>query len=151
MLTDLFRLAAVAVAATGVVAAPASADPVTTLPVLKRALTIVAKEEGDDNQVLFMMVDAVKKGQTKSQTMTLDAGATYHVYAVGDDNRIKDIDLKVDDADGKEVGRDEDDTNLAIVELRVRKTQQFKFKVEPFRMRAGVGDGFFALIIVRVE
>lgn len=124
---------------------------VSTLPVLKRAVAAVDKEEDRGNQVLLLQVDSVQKGSTKSQTITLAAGSKYRVYAIGDDNRIVDIDLSIDDADGKEVGKDDDDKNVAIVEVRVAKTQRYTLKTTPFKLKENIKDGFFALIVVRVD
>jgi len=86
---------------------------------MKAAAVCVAKEEAQGNQVLFVQIDVVRKGFTSSQTLTLGAGSKYRIYAIGDGNRIVDIDLSVDDADGNEVGKDNDFTNVAIVEVRV--------------------------------
>jgi len=124
---------------------------ISALEVMKAAAVCVAKEEAQGNQVLFVQIDVVSKGFTRSQTLTLRAGSKYRIYAIGDGNRIVDIDLSVDDADGNEVGKDNDFTNVAIVEVRVAKTQQYTLKAHPFRLKDGIKDGFFAFIIVRID
>ena len=118
---------------------------------MKAAAVCVALEEARGNQVLLVQIDVATKGFTRSQTLTLQAGSKYRIYAIGDGNRIVDIDLSVDDADGKEVGKDNDFTNVAIVEVRVAKTQQYTLKAHPFRLKDGIKDGFFAFIIVRID
>jgi hypothetical protein len=129
---------------------PAQAQ-VTTLPILKRTLAVVAKEEAIGNQIIFVTIDNVEKGANKSHNITLPANAKYRIYAVGDDERILDIDLVVLDSNGREVGRDDDDQNVAIVEVRVRRTQQYTLKVIPDKLKAGVQDGFFSLVVVRID
>ena len=124
---------------------------VSALEVMKAAAVCVAKEEAQGNQVLLVQIDVATKGFTRSQTLTLQAGSKYRIYAIGDGNRIVDIDLSVDDADGNEVGKDNDFTNVAIVEVRVAKTQQYTLKAHPFRLKDGIKDGFFAFIIVRID
>jgi hypothetical protein len=124
---------------------------VSALSVLKASAVVVEKEEDRGNQVLLVQVDVATKGFTKSQTITLSAGSKYRIYAVGDSKRIVDIDLSIDDADGKEVGKDDDDKNIAIVEVQVRKTQRYTLKANPFALKEGIKDGFFALIVVRVD
>ena len=118
---------------------------------MKAAAVCVAKEEAQGNQVLLVQIDVATKGFTRSQTLTLRAGSKYRIYAIGDGNRIVDIDLSVDDADGKEVGKDNDDKNVAIVEVRVAKTQQYTLKAHPYKLKDGIKDGFFAFIIVRIN
>jgi hypothetical protein len=124
---------------------------VTTLPVLKRTLTVVANEEAKSSQVLFVQVDHVERGFSKTQTYTLTAGSTYRVWAIGDDDRILDIDLEVLDKDGDRVVKDDDDRNEALVQFRVSKTQHFTLKVVPYKMKEGVKDGFYSLVVVRVD
>jgi len=124
---------------------------VSALEVMKAAAVCVALEEARGNQVLLVQIDVATKGFTRSQTLTLQAGSKYRIYAIGDGNRIVDIDLSVDDADGNEVGKDNDFTNVAIVEVRVAKTQQYTLKAHPYKLKDGIKDGFFAFIIVRID
>jgi hypothetical protein len=124
---------------------------VSALEVMKAAAVCVALEAARGNQVLLVQIDVATKGFTRSQTLTLQAGSKYRIYAIGDGNRIVDIDLSVDDADGNEVGKDNDFTNVAIVEVRVAKTQQYTLKAHPFRLKDGIKDGFFAFIVVRID
>ncbi len=125
---------------------------VSTAEILKRAIVVVAAEEAAGNQILMILVDSVSRGGMKTQTLTLGAGADYRVIAIGDDERIADLDLVVHDAIGRQIGKDDDTSNIAIVNFRAVRTQQYSMTVNPFRMRNNiVRDGFFVLIIVRVD
>lgn len=122
---------------------------VSTVDVLKRTLAAVGKIEQNGGQVLFIQIDNVHKDYTKSQTYELGSGATYTIAAIGDDDRIDDIDLKVLDANGLTVAEDQDAQNIAVVALAPRRSQRFSLKVNPYAMKRGANDGFYALIVAR--
>jgi hypothetical protein len=127
---------------------PAARAQVSTLEVLQRTAMLVGLEEGKGNQVLLVLIDHVAQGGTTTQTYTLSGGNTYRVYAVGDDNRIADIDLAVY-SNGNLVRRDDKEANVAAVSFFVGVTQKFAFKVTPYKLRPGARDGFYGLVIVR--
>jgi hypothetical protein len=139
-----------ALLAAGVVTGAAAAG-VSTQDVLKRTLAIVALEESRDNQVLFIQVDVISRDVIKSQTYTLPGGSRYRVYAIGDGGRIADLDLEVRDSDNDLVKKDDDDSNVAIVEFRVARTEKFTFKVDAAKMKPGAKDGFYGLVVVRLD
>lgn len=144
------RVAGMIIVLVGTMPQAASAQ-VSALEVMKIAALFAGLEEAQGNQVLLVHISVATKGFTTSQTLTLQAGSKYRIYALGDGNRIVDIDLSVDDADGKEVGKDNDDKNVAIVEVRVVKTQQYTLKAYPYKLKNGIKDGFFAFLIVRID
>src|SRR5262249_35509632 len=147
----VYRLALASGAAGLLLAAGAAHAQISTLSVLKRGLACAAMEEGQSNQILLFQIDSLRRGFTKSQTYTLPGGADYRVYAIGDDDRIEDIDLEVFDAGGRLVAKDIDDSNVAIVNFRVTRTQKYEFKVNPYKMKDGAPDGFYSLVVVRID
>src|SRR5690349_3980125 len=94
--------------------------------VLKRATAIVEKLEEQKAQVLFLQVDNIEKEKISTQTYTLESGSTYAIVAIGDADRIQDIDLVVVDENGDVAGKDTDDANVAIVKVNSKKTQSYK-------------------------
>ncbi len=124
---------------------------VSTMNVLKRTAAAVALEEQRDEQVLFIQVDHVSRNNQRKQTYPLDGNARYRIYAIGDDDRITDIDLSVLNDRNLLVKRDNDAENIAIVDFAVQQAGNYTFQVNPYRMRSGARDGFFSLILVRLE
>lgn len=117
--------------------------------VMKRALAAIEKLEGEEAQILFVQVDNISKGQLSTQTYTLDKGSRYAVIALGDEERIQDIDLVVVDEDGEVAGKDSDDKNVAVVQLQPKKKQVFKLAVKGYKMSRD--DGFFGIVICRLD
>lgn len=117
--------------------------------VLERAGAVVEKLEEQDAQVLFIQVDNISKEQIATQSYALEPGSTYAIVAVGDQDRIQDIDLAVADSDGDIVGKDNDESNLAIVKIKPRVKETFKIAVKGYKMTRS--DGFYAIIICRLD
>ncbi len=122
---------------------------VSMLNVLKRAVAAVVLEEDKGNQVMFLQIDNVKEGYVSSQTYSLKAYQDYTIYAIGDSDRIADIDMEVFDDNGNSVGEDDDASNVAIVNLTPKWAASFKIKVKPYQMKSGAADGFYGIIVVR--
>jgi hypothetical protein len=106
---------------------------VSMLDVSKRTFSVLAHEE------------------VNNQTYHLEAGSGYKVYAIGDDNRILDIDLEVLDEEGKRIGVDDDDQNVAIVRFENKKSQKVTLRAWPSKLANGINDGFFGLVVVRMR
>ncbi len=121
---------------------------VSTQNVLKRVSAVVEKLEGQGAQILFIQVDAIKQEQLSTQTYALQGGSTYAVVAVGDEDRIQDIDLAVVDEEGDLAGKDTDDSNLAVVKFKSTASQTYKFGVKGYKMSKK--DGFFAIVVARL-
>lgn len=117
--------------------------------VMKRATAVIDKLEESGAQVLFMQIDNVKKDAIALQSYTLTAGSEYAIIAIGDADRIQDIDLAVLDGNSDLAGKDNDDTNLAIVKVTPKKTQTYKMGVKGAGMTKN--DGFYAIIICRLD
>ena len=122
---------------------------VSTANVLGRVLAAVVAIESNDQQVLFIQVNNLDRGMRTSQSYRLDDNSSYTILAIGDEERIQDIDLVVYDGKGKEVGRDKDAQNIAMVTLTPRREGTFKFTVEGYRMNAR--DGFYGIILYRLN
>lgn len=128
--------------------ASAANAQVSTQNVLKRVSAVVEKLEGQGAQILFIQVDAIKQEQLSTQTYALQGGSTYAVVAVGDEDRIQDIDLAVVDEEGDLAGKDTDDSNLAVVKFKSTQSQTYKFGVKGYKMSKK--DGFFAIVVARL-
>jgi hypothetical protein len=124
---------------------------VSMLEASKRTFSVIGHEEDKGNQVLFMQINSVAKETANNQSYQLQAGSVYKIYAVGDDNRILDIDLEVLDEDGKRLGMDNDDQNVAIVRFENPKSQKITLRAWPGKLANGVNDGFFGLVVVRMR
>jgi hypothetical protein len=122
---------------------------VTATNVMKRATSVIEKLESQKAQVLFVQIDNIEKEKISTQTYTLEAGSTYAVVAIGDEERIQDIDLVVVDEDGEIDGKDTDDANVAIVKVKSKKTQAYKIGVKGYKMAKN--DGFYAIVICRLD
>ena len=122
---------------------------VSVSPVLDKLSQVVEKVEKDNAQVLFIQVDNLSKGQQSAQTYTLESNSKYGIAVVGDENRIQDVDVRVLDANGDKVAEDKDNSNIAVVSLTPKRTQQFKIVVSAYKMSAK--DGFFGIVIFRID
>ena len=120
---------------------------VSSVEVIKRVLATVAIIEDNDDQVLFVQIDNIRRDVTDSQTYTLDSGSEYGIIVVGDDERIQDIDVKVYDQDGDLVGKDSDNENIAMVSVAPRRRQKYEITVSAYEMSSN--DGFYGIIIYR--
>ena len=111
---------------------------------------VVSVEEDQDNQSLFVQVDNATRGGAKTQTYALNTGETYRIYAVGDQQRIRDIDLAVYSPSGSYIIEDSDSSNIALVQFAARSTGYYTLKITPYSMTSGIRDGFYGLVVVRV-
>jgi hypothetical protein len=124
---------------------------VSVMPVVERCSTVIAELEKQDAQILLFQIDHVSKGGTSSQTYTLRGGNDYFIIAIGDEERIADVDLCVYDSDGDKVKCDADDKNIAIVDFTSKIEQKYKFVVSAYKMNEDYTDGFFGLIVARMK
>jgi hypothetical protein len=142
-------LAIVFVAAlTGVGAVSVNAQ-VSMQNVMKRASAVVEKLESQKAQILFMQIDTLEKGDISTQSYNLEAGQEYAIVAIGDEERIQDIDLVVVDDNAKVIGKDDDEENIALVKVKPKKSGTFNLGVKGFKMARN--DGFYAVIICRID
>lgn len=131
---------------------------VSTVNVLRNALDAVALGEQQGRQVLFIQIDHIAKGEVKSIPYPLRLGSEYLVVAVGDHNRILDIDLGVQVVGGPVIGADQSESNVAMVTIpRVspvvagRDVIRFDFSVQAYTVARNHNDGFYALIVYRMD
>lgn len=117
--------------------------------VMDRAKTVVDKLEDEGYQVLYMKIDNIKKDAIALDSYPLTAGNKYAIIAIGDADRIQDIDLAVLDGNSELAGKDNDDSNLAIVKVNPSKSQTYKIGVKGYQMSKN--DGFYAIIICRLD
>jgi len=115
--------------------------------IMGRLMETIAFTENNDWQIVFLQVDNLVQNQVSRQTYTLQADSGYVLVALGDGNRITDIDLQVYDDSGKLLGEDKDDSNAAIVEVETKQQTKVTLSVSAWSMEAN--DGFFALLIAR--
>jgi len=115
--------------------------------IMGRLMETIAFTENNDWQIVFLQVDNLVQNQVTRQTYTLQADSGYVLVALGDGNRITDIDLQVYDDSGKLLGEDKDDSNAAIVEVETKQQTKVTLSVSAWSMEAN--DGFFALLIAR--
>ncbi|MEK7728996.1 MAG: hypothetical protein AAB354_11325 [candidate division KSB1 bacterium] len=132
-----------------VIAGSAAHAQVTTANVLTRVVAAVATIEKAKSQILFIQIDNLKNGSTDSQTYSLSAGSAYSVIAIGDEQRIQDLDLEVYDENNSKVGEDSDAQNVAKVTVRPRWSGTFTFAVSAYRMSHQ--DGFYGIIVYRED
>lgn len=120
---------------------------------VRELVNIVANKVEEDNtdQVLIIVIDYVTRDGSATQTYYLSADNRYRVVAIGDNSRIKDLDLYVLNEYGSEVGRDSDERNVATFSFRPSSSGSYKFKVKPYKMTEGVKDGFFGLVVSRIR
>lgn len=119
---------------------------VSCINVLRRTVEQIDNAEEKGWQVLHMNMSTIDRGSTSSYATELKAGVRYAVIAVGDGDRVQDLDLYVLDEDGDQVGKDDDSSNLAIVYVRPRYTGKFRCVVKGYSMSRA--DAFFSIIIV---
>jgi hypothetical protein len=124
---------------------------VSTVKILENIALAVATIEENGGQIVNIQVDYVLKGSNSSNMYYLDKGSTYQIVAIGDSERIGDIDLTVSDDNGNEVGKDHDDKNVAVVKVEPQWGANFTFTVTPYKMADDVNDGFYGIIVVRID
>ena len=115
---------------------------------------IVDLVEQQGKQILFVQIDNVSRSSSKSQTYTVNTGREYTIVAVGDNARIKDLDLKVYEisSSGYEylLAKDEDEKNVAVVRVTPSRTGRLKIVVSPYAMvNNTVNDGFYSIVVAR--
>jgi hypothetical protein len=78
-----------------------------------------------------------------------ELGETYAVKAIGDEERIQDIDLEVIEINGKRMGKDDDSSNTAIVNFKAPRNGLYKIKVSANEMSNL--DGFYGIVVARTK
>ncbi len=119
--------------------------------IFERWLKQMATAQNYGDQVVFGKMDYCKRGTPDRTTNTLIGGTDYIIIAMGDGDRVTDLDLELHNEAGQRVAADTDETNTAIVRFRPRQTGSYKFTVTPAAMRADFQDAFYGLVIVRDE
>lgn len=119
---------------------------VSCVEVLKRSLAIIAIAEDKECQVLHMNMSTVDRGSTSAYSTELKAGVSYAIIAVGDGDRVQDLDLSVYDEYNNLVEKDDDSSNVAIVNVRPRRTQTYRCVVKGYSMSRP--DAFYSIIII---
>lgn len=117
--------------------------------ILRRSIIICRHIEGENNQILFMQIDNLQRNQRAVMSYSLNSGSSYTAIALGDDGRIKDIDIAVFDENQNEIASDNDASNVAVAQINPRWSGKFYFKISAYEMFSLVSDGFYALIIYR--
>jgi len=139
--------------ALGCVVAAAPAAVVSTRPIIKRLFAMVSKlEEEEEAQVLSVQVDTMVKGQPSAHTHALSAGSTYKIIAVGDQERVNVIQLRILDEDDNEVAKNEENpndeaNNVAFVDFEPDQSGKYKLQVVGKSMRTK--DAFYGIIVSR--
>ena len=122
---------------------------VSTVEIFKRILYTIDQLESFENQILFTQMNNIRKNSISTQIYTLSSGSSYTIFAFGDDERVMDIDLTVLDENNNVIGKDTDDTNIAIVDVRPKWSGDFKIQVSAYRMKSTYNDAFYGIIIAR--
>lgn len=141
------RIRKIAVALMLMGVAPIAFGVVSTAAILKRLVVVIDKLEEAGQQVLFAQIDNITKGHKDTQTYTLQQGASYKIIVIGDQDRVADIDLQVLDENGSVVGKDDDSSNVAVVDVSPIRTASFKFQVWAASMNAN--DAFYSIVVSR--
>lgn len=129
----------------------AFASPVPTANLLSRVIQVVQIMEQNNSQVLMMKMDNLTRGQSATIAYELSAGQTYHIVAVGDADRISDIDLSAMNDNGVILASDRKAENIAVVTLTPTTSGVFYFKVSPYAFVGSKQDGFFGLLVTRAD
>ena len=122
---------------------------VSTKEIFKRIIFTADKLENMGSQILFSQLDNIDRDSVDTQTYPLKSGNSYIIIALGDDERVQDIDLEVLDENNNVVGRDADGENIAIVEVRPKWSGIFKIRVSGYEMSSS--DAFYGIIIARTN
>ena len=120
---------------------------VSVKPVLRQVVPVVGLLERCGSQVLAVYMDCVARDGEKTFECELPSSPAYRCVALGDEERIQDIDVRVYDPLGNWVGEDRDETNVAAVEFRAELDGKYQFQVTPYEIYHD--DGFCGLIISR--
>jgi len=122
---------------------------ISTTAIFKQIITVVGTMEDNDAQVLFAQLDNIEKGMVSTQSYYLEGGSTYMVVAIGDGERLTDIDLQVLDSDEDLVGEDKDDSNVAVVSVSPSYGEKFYFRVSAYAMDSN--DAFYGIVVCRTD
>ena len=120
---------------------------VSCVEVLKNTLRVIDVAENEGWQILRMNMGTVDKGSVSTYTTTLSGGSTYTIVAVGDGDRVQDIDLVVLDEDEDLVEKDDDSKNIAVVTFTPRRTQEYICAVKGYTMSHR--DAFYCIVVIR--
>ncbi len=120
----------------------------TMTPIMNRAEEIVKYIEDDMNlEIVRMEYDILRT--SKATTRYLSHGWTYMIVAFGD-FRFKDIDVKVyrkDDGNWQEIGKDNDDSSVAIVYISPEQDAEYGIEITAYSFNEGYEVGHYGLII----
>jgi len=105
--------------------------------------------EESGGQILFMQIDNIELKEEKSIVYKLKAGAKYGIIAVGDNERITNIDLSIADDKAYKVGEDKKTANFARIKVQPKYDGLFVIHVIASNTIEKSKDGFFGLLIVR--
>ncbi|MBQ4143808.1 MAG: hypothetical protein IJD43_10065 [Thermoguttaceae bacterium] len=122
---------------------------VSSVPILKNSVVVAMALEEKGAQLLHMNISDLEKGGASTYTARLASGSSYVVVAVGDDERVQDLDLQVYDENDNLVEEDNDSKNIAVAQVAPKWTGEFKCKVSGYRMSHD--DAFYAILIFRVD
>ncbi|MBK9646636.1 MAG: hypothetical protein IPO67_16040 [Deltaproteobacteria bacterium] len=128
--------------------APAAAQQVESmLPVMDDLGTLITKLEGDGFQITDMTLGIAFEGAAPT-VVPVPVGQDDNVMmvAVGDKDRIEDLDLLVYDDRGQLVGQDDMTDNTPIVGFQALRSGLYEAQVVVARSKAEYSGGFFTMV-----
>ncbi|MCK6522672.1 hypothetical protein L6R49_14675 [Myxococcota bacterium] len=128
--------------------APAAAQQVeTVLPVMDDLGALINKLEGDGFQITDMTLGIAFEGAAPT-VVAVPVGQDDNVMmvAVGDKDRVEDLDLLVYDDLGQLVGQDDMTDNTPIVGFQALRTGLYEAQIVVARSRAEFSGGFFSMV-----
>ena len=149
MKTNRLNLLLLSALAFGAAADHASAI-VSPKGIFLKTSALIEKVEEDGSQVIFGKIDHIEKDASNTLSLNLRKGNKYMVFALGDDERVTDVDLTVKDESDYIIGTDEDEKNLALVKISPKWDGKFFLTVTAAQMAEEVNDAFFSVLIVRL-
>ncbi|QGJ70566.1 Hypothetical protein PBC10988_22630 [Planctomycetales bacterium 10988] len=128
-----------------------AAEPISSLGVFKRTTITVSLAENEGHQILFTTIGLMQRDSSKTHPYVLKGENHYKVFAIGDDDRITDVDLAIYDEQGKLIKQDDSSGNISEIEFDVDTEQTILMKVEPYAMKEGLQEGFYGLVVIRLQ
>jgi len=116
--------------------------------VISNLKEIVCKLEGEEKEVVHIESDLLYD-TPKTIYRRLSSQYNYRIAAISSD-RIEDIDMTVyKNVNGKwnEVGKDDDFTNVAVVDVNPSNDGEYKFEVSAFKFSGSMKSGHYAIVI----
>ncbi len=124
---------------------PAANAQTSVSEILGKSVAFVLDEQVEGSQILTFDMGTLVRGQETQLGLDLRPGTTYNVAVFGDDSHIQDIDASVYDPRGRLVDEDDDETNLALMDVHATMAGRYQVVISGYEMSHRTG--FYGVVV----